>query len=55
MIALVDIFPGQELLQDYDTFFEDLDWFEQLIDIGWTTASDDDDDDDNNSNSNGEL
>ena len=49
MIALVDIFPGQELLQDYDTFFEDLDWFEQLVDIGWTTASDDDDDDNNNS------
>ena len=38
MIALTDIQPGDELIQDYDTFDYDLPWFEALIDVGWTTA-----------------
>ena len=35
VIALRDIQIGEELVQDYDTFDEDLVWFENLIRIGW--------------------
>eukprot|EP00548_Thalassiothrix_antarctica_P010946 CAMPEP_0194158536 /NCGR_PEP_ID=MMETSP0152-20130528/76533_1 /TAXON_ID=1049557 /ORGANISM="Thalassiothrix antarctica, Strain L6-D1" /LENGTH=264 /DNA_ID=CAMNT_0038867851 /DNA_START=14 /DNA_END=808 /DNA_ORIENTATION=- len=39
MIALRDILEGEELTQDYDTFDEDLNWFEKLIDEAWSNAS----------------
>jgi len=33
--ALWDIEEGEEILQDYDSFDVDLDWFEDLIDEAW--------------------
>lgn len=34
-VALRDIDVGEELLQDYDSFEEDLEWFDDLVMVGW--------------------
>mmetsp|Transcript_10360 Transcript_10360/g.11831 ORF Transcript_10360/g.11831 Transcript_10360/m.11831 type:complete len:261 (-) Transcript_10360:245-1027(-) len=39
MIALRDIQAGEELIQDYDTFDESIDWFERLVDKAWVDDS----------------
>lgn len=44
MVALVDIRAGEELIQDYGTFDESIEWFEDLIEDGWDLDEDDSED-----------
>lgn len=36
IVALRNIEAGEELLEDYDVFDEELEWFDKLVDAKWS-------------------